>query len=151
MRLRTHLFFAFVILAAPICPVQAQETERETEKTIEAPSPDGRFAFLHTITPEMKTFDLIEKKSGKVLLRVVDSDDGIGNRLSATVLWAPDSKRFAITYMIGSLEVDVEYMIDGESGSITPTRTAVLGFDRAGKVTIRKSTTKFKTENASGD
>jgi hypothetical protein len=36
---------------------------------------------------------------------------------------------------------------DGESGSITATRTVVLGFDRSGKVTIRKSTIEFKTEN----
>lgn len=203
MRIAARAFFGFVILAALAYPVGAEEAEGETKKTIEAPSPDGQFAFLHTVGPEHKTFDLIEKKSGKVLLRAVDSEDGIGNRLSADVLWAPDSKRFAITYMIvrlgtgvsvyfrtgdtfreiklpeleanipdrlkrgktfghiaalnstnatrwlkdGSLEVEVVYMIDGESGSITATRTVVLGFDRSDKVTIRKSTTKFKTEN----
>jgi hypothetical protein len=202
MRIAACALLGFVILAALPYPVGAEEAEGETEKTIEAPSPDGKFAFLHIVEPEHKTFDLIEKKSGKVLLRVVDSDDGIGNRLGASVLWAPDSKRFAVTYMIvrlgtgvsvyfrtgdtfreiklpeleaeiperltrgkkfghiaalnstsavrwrkdGSLEVEVVYMIDGESGSITATRTVVLGFDRSGKVTIRRSTTKFKTE-----
>jgi hypothetical protein len=207
MRIAARALLGFVILAALAYPAGAQEAEGETEKTIEAPSPDGKFAFLHTVGAEHKTFDLIEKKSGKVLLRVVDSDDGIGNRLSADVLWAPDSKRFAITYMIvrlgtgvsvyfrtgdtfreiklpeleadipdrltrgkkfghiaalnstsavrwqkdGSLEVEVVYMIDGESGSITATRTVVLGFDRSAKARIRKSTIEFKTENESGD
>jgi hypothetical protein len=122
--------------------------------------------------------------------------------VGAEVLWAPDSKRFAVTYMIvrlgtgvsvyfrtgdtfreiklpeleaeipdrltrgkkfghiaalnstdairwqkdASLELEVVYMIDGESGSITATRTVALGFDRSDKVTIRKSATKFKTE-----
>jgi hypothetical protein len=37
-------------------------------------------------------------------------------------------------------------MIDGEGSSITATRTVVLGFDRAGKARIVKSTIKYKTE-----
>jgi len=37
-------------------------------------------------------------------------------------------------------------MIDGEGSSITATRTVVLGFDRAGKARIVKSTIKYETE-----
>jgi hypothetical protein len=44
--------------------------------------------------------DLIEKGSRKVLHRVVESDESFGDRLSADVLRTPDSKRFAITYML---------------------------------------------------
>ncbi len=46
----------------------------------------------------------------------------------------------------GSLVVTIDTMIDGESGSITATRTVVLGFDKAGKTTIGKSTINYKTE-----
>jgi len=46
----------------------------------------------------------------------------------------------------GSLVVTIVSMIDGESGSITATRTVVLGFDQAGKARIVKSTAiKYKT------
>ena len=96
-----------MILAALAYPICAQETEGETEKTIESPSPDGRFAFLKTITPKRKTLDLIEKKSGKVLLRVAESEEDFGNRLSTEVLWAPDSKRFALTYSVVRLGSEV--------------------------------------------
>ncbi len=40
----------------------------------------------------------------------------------------------------GSLRVTIDTMVDGEGGSITATRTVVVGFDRAGKPKIVKST-----------
>jgi hypothetical protein len=46
----------------------------------------------------------------------------------------------------GSLVVSIDTMIDGEGRSITATRTVVLGFDRAGKPRIVKSTIKYETE-----
>jgi hypothetical protein len=46
----------------------------------------------------------------------------------------------------GSLVVTIDTMIDGEGSSITATRTVVLGFDRAGKARIVKSTIKYETE-----
>jgi hypothetical protein len=46
----------------------------------------------------------------------------------------------------GSLVVEIETMIDGDGGSITATRTVVLGFDRSDKARIIKSTIKFVTE-----
>jgi hypothetical protein len=46
----------------------------------------------------------------------------------------------------GSLVVQIETTEDGDAGSITATRTVVLGFDRSDKVRILKSTIKFKTE-----
>ena len=91
----------FTLVVAMACCIGAQENSEETEKTVEYPSPDGRFAFVFTRPPEgRKTVDLIEKGTGKVLERIVESDEDFGDRLSADVLWTPDSKRFAITYML---------------------------------------------------
>jgi hypothetical protein len=45
----------------------------------------------------------------------------------------------------GSLIVTIVAMIDGAGPSITATRTVVLGFDRAGKARIVKSTIKYET------
>jgi hypothetical protein len=56
-----------IFIIAIVCSLCAQETREETEKTIEYPSPAGRFAFLFTRPPEgRKTLDVVEKDSGKV-------------------------------------------------------------------------------------
>ena len=47
----------------------------------------------------------------------------------------------------GSLVVEIENMVDGNEGSITATRTVVLGFDRSDKAKVQKSKIKFMTEN----
>jgi len=47
----------------------------------------------------------------------------------------------------GSLVVEIENMVDGEDGSITATRTVMLGFDRSDKAKILKSTVKFETSH----
>ena len=47
----------------------------------------------------------------------------------------------------GSLVVEIENMVDGEDGSITATRTVMLGFDRSDKAKILKSTIKFETSH----
>jgi hypothetical protein len=46
----------------------------------------------------------------------------------------------------GSLVVTIVTMIDGNGSSITATRAVALGFDRAGKARIVKSTIKYRTE-----
>ena len=48
----------------------------------------------------------------------------------------------------GSLVVSIDTTIDGEGSFITATRTVVLGFDRATKGRILKSTIKFETEDS---
>src|SRR5262249_3850132 len=75
--------------ASPPSPYSAEEAE--------SPSPDGRFAFIMTETPDRRAFDLIEKDSGKVLLRVAQSEED-SDRLGTSVLWSPDSQRFALSY-----------------------------------------------------
>jgi hypothetical protein len=46
----------------------------------------------------------------------------------------------------GSLVVEIQNIVDGNDGSVTATRTVVLGFDRSDKASIRKSTIKFAVE-----
>jgi hypothetical protein len=194
----------FVIWSHPLC---GEETEEEAKKTtIEAPSPDGQFAFRYTgdSESEKQTYDLIDKRTGKVLMSVAESDPDLGPsaRFNMEVLWKPNSKAFALTAMVwkrgsyvsvfvrngstfrevklpelladipekvkggksfphvaelnsqsakrwqqdGSLVVEIENMIDGNEGSITATRTVVLGFDRSDKGKVLKSRIKFAVE-----
>src|SRR3954454_4076865 len=94
-------------------PTFGQETE-ESENKIEAPSPDGRFAFRYTTEAkpnsdreadedrELKkqTYDLIDKKSGKVIMTVAESDPDLGPSARFKiqgVVWRADSSAFAIT------------------------------------------------------
>ena len=207
--MRSQLLLALVILIAFAGRICAQETVasptpaagKEEEKESESPSPDGKFAFLTDYAGDLHTIDLIDAKSKKVVLRVGEEDSEM---VHYSVLWAPDSKRFALMTRYGhpiqgidvffrsgdrfhkiklpklpeakiperlkrgksfphvagldwttaeawkkdgSLVVSIVTMIDGgDGGSITATRTVVLGFDRAGKATILKSTIKFETE-----
>ena len=100
-----------VLLATFAYPISAQETEGTAENEITSPSPDGQFAFLEA-APEVddRSVDLIEKKSGKVLLRVVDESRGW------SVLWAPDSKRFAIMLRLGHPVQEIAvYFRDGDT------------------------------------
>lgn len=94
------------LMAALVSSVLAQEPEEKSDTEIESPSPDGRFAFLATVSREQRTLDLIEKDSGKVLLRAAESEEG-SNRLTTEALWAPDSKRVALMISIYRRSADV--------------------------------------------
>src|SRR5215813_2142017 len=103
----THLQRSLIVLSILVTcsyPVCGEETEEETKKTIEAPSPDGQFAFRYTgeSESEKQTYDLIDKRSGKVLMSVAESDPDLGPsaRFNMEVLWRPDSKAFALTAML---------------------------------------------------
>jgi hypothetical protein len=48
----------------------------------------------------------------------------------------------------GSFVVEIENMVDGNDGSITATRTVVLGFDHSDKAKVLKSTIKFAVEKS---
>jgi len=201
----THLQTTLIVLSILVTsshPLCGEETEEGRKKTIEAPSPDGQFAFRYTgeSESEKQTYDLIDKKSGKVLQSVAESDPDLGPsaRFNMHVLWRPDSKAFALTALLwkrgsevsvyvrngstfraielpelvadipkklergkatglnsqsakrwqkdGSLVVEIESVSAGNEGSVTATRTVVLGFDRSGKAAVRKSTIKFAVE-----
>src|ERR1700722_18505259 len=205
----THLQRTLIVLSMVLTcshPLCGEDTEEGTKKTIEAPSPDGQFAFRYTqeSDSEKQTYDLIAEGSRKVLMSVAESDPDLGPsaRFNMGVLWGPDSKAFALTATLwkrgsgvegfvgngsifgkidlpelaadipdkvkggksfphvnelnsqsatrwqkdGSLVVEIENIVDGNEGSVTATRTVVLGFDRSDKAKVLKSTTKFAVE-----
>jgi hypothetical protein len=66
------------------------------------PSPNGRYAIRKVFSDEFALSDskvtraeLIEKESGKVLCDMTADDLGSGRDREGSVLWSPDSKRFA--------------------------------------------------------
>jgi hypothetical protein len=100
MHLRRSLLVLSILL---ICsdPICGQDTEEGSKKTIEARSPDGQFAFRYAgdSDSDEQTYDLIDKRSGKVLKSVAQSepDSGLSARFHMEVLWRPDAKAFALT------------------------------------------------------
>ncbi|EDY19463.1 hypothetical protein CfE428DRAFT_3148 [Chthoniobacter flavus Ellin428] len=101
MHLQRYLAALFLLVA--FCHPLSGSAEEDTgagKKKIEAPSPNGRFAFRHKgesdDTPE--TYVLIDRKSGKVLKQVAKADPDLGPsaRFHMEVLWKPDSERFAL-------------------------------------------------------
>jgi hypothetical protein len=90
----------------------ASDAEDDTTKEVGYPSPDGKFAFLIGRGEYEKTIDLIDKKTEKVLRHITDDDMG---SVSYSVLWAPDSKRFALMTRAGHPNQDVTvYFLKGE-------------------------------------
>ncbi len=74
------------------------DTEDDTTKEVDFPSPDGKFAFVIGHGEYQQTIDLIDKKTEKVLQPIADYDM---SSVSYKVLWAPDSKRFALMTRAG--------------------------------------------------
>lgn len=128
----THLERTLVVLSIVVTccfAVSGQETEEQPKQRIEAPSPDGQFAFRYAkgsvaetkTTDEesespTETYDLIEKKSGKVLMRIAESDPdpAPSSRFNMEVLWRPDSRAFAVTETLWKRGSNVEvYMRNG--------------------------------------
>jgi len=109
------------ILLICLHPICGQETtDNETKKTIEAPSPDDRFAFRYgsNSDEEKQTYELIDKQSGKLVATVAESDPDLGAsaRFHMDVLWRPDSKAFALTATLIRLGSEVTVFIRDGSG-----------------------------------
>ena len=114
----THLQRTLIVLSIVVTcshPLSGEDTEEGTKKTIEAPSPNGQFAFRYTAESdsEKQTYDLIDKGSGKVLMSVAESDPDLGPsaRFNMEVLWRPDSKAFALTATLWKRGSDVEVYV----------------------------------------
>jgi len=65
-------------------------------------SPDGRYSIRKTFTnpfdlteSKVSHSELIEKATGQVLCDLTNADIGVGGGREGSVLWSPDSKRFA--------------------------------------------------------
>jgi hypothetical protein len=80
------------------------DTEDDTTKEVDFPSPDEKFSFLIGHGEDQQTIDLIDKKTEKVLQHIADDDM---SSVSYKVLWAPDSKRFALMTKAGHPNQDV--------------------------------------------
>jgi hypothetical protein len=97
------LLITLLVLLSPtlLCAEETDETPKK--KTIEFPSPDGKFAFRYSggeSEDDKQTYDLIDKASGKAIKTVAESDPEAGPSMRfvmQTVLWRPDSKTFALT------------------------------------------------------
>jgi hypothetical protein len=92
-----RLLLCFVSMAAFAATVCAQEIVAKQNENIDWPSPDGKFAFLTSHGEDLHTIDLIDEKSGKKW-RIDESDS---SQAAWHVLWAPDSKRFALMTRMG--------------------------------------------------
>jgi hypothetical protein len=116
---RYRFLIALTIVAACSSLLRAEEADEEAQKpAIEAPSPDGQFAFRYISgsDEEPKTFELIEKVSGKVVQTIAESnpDPGPSERFNMEVLWKSDSKAFAVTKTLWKRGSFVEvFMRDG--------------------------------------
>jgi hypothetical protein len=120
-------WFAVCVLAAIFAivayPMSAQEptvsptatvsdAEDDTTKEVDFPSPDGKFAFLIGHGEYQQTIDLVDKKTEKVLQHIADDDM---SSVSYKILWAPDSKRFALMTRAGHPNQDVTvYFLKGD-------------------------------------
>jgi hypothetical protein len=71
----------------PVCGQEEGEEMRDV-------SPNGRYALLKKWTFEKGTVDLIEKATGKVMVRAAESDENITG-LALGALWSKDSRRLA--------------------------------------------------------
>jgi len=88
------------------------DSEDDTTKEVDFPSPNGKFAFLIGHGEYQQTIDLIDKKTDKVLQHIDDMDM---SSVTYRVLWAPDSKRFALMTRAGHPNQDViVYFLKGD-------------------------------------
>ena len=97
---------AALLLLTTANVVRAEDTDETPKNTLEFPSPDGKMAFRYSKKSEdgeeIKTYDLIEKSSGKVVMTIAESDpDPAPSARFAmeNVKWRSDSKAFALTAM----------------------------------------------------
>jgi len=80
------------------------DTEGDTTKEVDFPSLDGKFAFLIGHGEYQQSIDLIDKKTEKIVQHIADEDM---SSVNYRVLWAPDSKRFALMTRAGHPNQDV--------------------------------------------
>jgi hypothetical protein len=86
-----------------------EETADEDEN---ATSPDKKYAFLFGREEDEKSIDLIDNKTKKVLQHIDDQEMG---SVSYGVLWAPDSKGFALMTRMGHPNQGVDvYFLKGK-------------------------------------
>jgi len=108
MRIVIRLLLCLVSLAASAATVRAQQpvaspgasagVAGDSNGKVQWPSPDGRFACLTIYGEDLHSIDLIDRTSGRKLQRIGEEDS---DRTYWHLLWAPDSKRFALMTRLG--------------------------------------------------
>jgi hypothetical protein len=121
MRMVIRLVLCFISLAAVAAAVRAQQPAATppaatppaaTPGDIDWPSPDGKFAFMISHGEDGRSFDLIDRTSGKKL-RIGEEES---SQTSWHVLWASDSSRFALMTRFSHPIQEVEvYFRSGET------------------------------------
>lgn len=106
------VFVLIGVLAATACRLHAQQSspspspsvseadedeDEDASKQVGNVSPDGRYAFLIQRKDEL-SIDLVDAKTEKVLQHI---DEGVFTATNYRVLWAPDSKGFALMTRAG--------------------------------------------------
>ena len=113
MQIVIRLLLCLVSLAAFAATACAQEPVASPNENIDWPSPDGKFAFLTSYGEDLHVIDLIDKKAGKKLQRIGEEDS---SQAYWHLLWAPDSKRFALMTRLGHPVQGVDvYFRSGET------------------------------------
>jgi hypothetical protein len=112
-----------------------ETTSDDASEEARSVSPDGKFALLVGRNDEDEPFiDLIDKKTQKLLQHIDNSEMG---SVSYSVLWAPDSKRFALMTRAGHPNQDVRvYFLKGnkfQEIKIPDLEVAIPAKIRAGK------------------
>jgi hypothetical protein len=94
------------------------------------PSPDGRYAIrkvfsdpFDMLAGKITRAELIEKKTGQVLLDMTADDIGRGAHREGQIMWSPDSKRFAS--LSGAFN-EQQRNLFGEPGQIPHKKQTVL-------------------------
>ena len=85
-------------------------------------SPDGRYSIHKTFTDPLELSDskvshaeLIEKATGQTVCDLTNADIGVGDTREGSVLWSPDSKRFA--YVASNLRKGKQTTVYQSSGN----------------------------------
>ncbi len=96
----------------PAASSSASASAAEDAKQVDFPSPDGKFAFLVGHGEDEQSIDLIDKGTEKVRQHIADDDM---SSVYYRVLWAPESKRFALMTRAGHPNQGVRvYFLKGD-------------------------------------
>src|SRR5881394_3952590 len=93
------------------------EAGKGTKEVVDS-SPDEKYAFVYTEAPDHKNYDLIDQKSGKVLMHVAGAEmaEGPGRFQIDSLLWRSDSKAFALTVWLEKRASTVMVFVQGDAG-----------------------------------
>jgi uncharacterized delta-60 repeat protein len=94
----------------------------DRDEIVDWTSPDGRYSIRKTFTDPLNLreskvshSELIEKATGQVLCDLTKADSNVGGSDEGSVLWSPDSKRFACFAYVAQGTQTTVYQSSGKS------------------------------------